>query len=159
MADIKKVNIKGTTYDVHDIEAREDIKQLKTRISSLESSGGGTSGGSNVTVNGGGKGLSYIYINTPTDAELEREDLVLVEIDFANNEDFSDKVSFALTDCWVFNPATGVWEAPSASGLSLSYCNSMLRLKYPETSYTLCRYRWKYTDNSYIKGSYNIALI
>jgi hypothetical protein len=154
MADIKKVNIKGTIYDVHDIEARENIKELKTRISSLESSGGG----SNVTVSGG-KGLSYIYINTPSDAELEREDFVLVEIDLANNEDFSDKVSFALTDCWVFNPATGIWEVPSASGLSLSYCNSMLRLKYPESSYTLCRYRWKYTDNSYIKGSYNIALI
>lgn len=158
MADIKKVNIKGTTYDVHDMEARENIKELQSRVSSLESSGGGTSGGSNVTVSEG-KGLSYIYINTPSDTELEREDFVLVEIDLANNEDFSDKVSFTLMDCWVFNPATGVWEAPSESGLSLSYCNSMLRLKYPETSYTLCRYRWKYTDNSYIKGSYNIALI
>lgn len=36
MPDIKKVNIKGATYDVHDVIARADIQSIITRIEVLE---------------------------------------------------------------------------------------------------------------------------
>lgn len=108
---------------------------------------------------GSGKGLSNIYFDVPSEDELESSDFLLIEIDFANNDNFADCVSFTLADCMVFNAAEGVWITPPADGLGFAFCGSKIRLAVPDGDYTLCRYRWKYADDAYVKSSYKVAII
>ena len=108
---------------------------------------------------GSGKGLSYIYFDVPGESEVEKSDFLLIEIDFANNDNFADCVSFTLADCMVFNAAEGVWITPPADGLGFAFCSSKIRLAVPDGDYTLCRYRWKYADDAYVKSSYKVAII
>lgn len=108
---------------------------------------------------GSGKGLSYIYFDTPSSDELESSDFLFIEIDFSTDDNFTHSISFSLSDCMVFNSATGLWITPPADGLGLAFCGSKIRLAVPDGDYTLCRYRWKYADDAYIKSSYKVAII
>jgi len=72
-----------------------------------------------------GNGLNYIYIDIPED-QMEPIDFLTLNIEFANEDDFSDSISFDLTDCQVFNPAAGTWvtikdDEELKDGLSINF--------------------------------------
>ena len=151
MSYINKISVKGNIYNVNDAEARFSIEDLRTRIAAIESAlGGGTATSGS---------LPYVYYDVPNSDEVESSDFLLIEIDFADNANFENCVSFGLSDCTAFNPAEGVWVTPPAEGLGIAFCGSKIRLATPEGDYTLCRYRWKYADDAYVKSSYKVAII
>jgi hypothetical protein len=101
----------------------------------------------------------FIYFDIPDESQIDSENgnLLLIEIDFSNDDDFSEKLSFTLSDCQVFNPATGNWIECPADGLDIAVASSKIRIgKHPE-NYLNCRYRWKTTNGDI--GSYKTVII
>jgi hypothetical protein len=104
-------------------------------------------------------GSKFIYFDIPDESQIDSENgnLLLIEIDFSNDDDFSEKLSFTLSDCQVFNPATGNWIECPADGLDIAVANSKIRISKQSGNYLNCRYRWK-TTNGDIE-SYKTAII
>ena len=101
-------------------------------------------------------GLNYIYFDVPDESQINAEDRLYIEIDFANADDFSDAVGFNQDACQVFNPATGSWIDFPASGIDIAMAASKVRMKIPEESFINCRYRWS-TGNGFA-GSFNTVI-
>jgi hypothetical protein len=104
-------------------------------------------------------GSKFIYFDIPDESQIDSENgnLLLIEIDFSNDDDFSEKLSFTLSDCQVFNPATGNWIECPADGLDIAVANSKIRISKQSGNYLNCRYRWKTTNGDI--GSYKTAII
>ena len=104
-------------------------------------------------------GSKFIYFDIPDESQIDSENgnLLLIEIDFSNDDNFSEKSSFTLSDCQVFNPATGNWIECPADGLDIAVANSKIRISKQSGNYLNCRYRWKTTNGDI--GSYKTAII
>lgn len=107
------------------------------------------------------QGSKNIYIKTPTQDEVQDSDLLNVDIEFADNDEFTNaqNYKFSLDNCKVFNPADGTWIEPPTQGLGIAFRGAYIKLEVP-FGLTLCRYRWKNSnDDSYIENAYKIAII
>ena len=150
---VKQMVIDGVLCDVEDTTARA---MLKTKLDAPPTTGEVgqilTQGdnGPRWTDNQGG--LSYIYVKTPKESDVDINDILTVTIELSDNDSFGTVKTYTHKDCQLFNPATGLWIDCPAEGIDIAMTDSVLRFT-PDVVYNNCRYRWAANG---VEGSWNV---
>jgi hypothetical protein len=83
---------------------------------------------------------TYITIQEDTLTSVPSENVAMT-IEFSNDDDFNEVVTYSYTDCQKFNESSGCWESiPANSSLVTESLPLNIRIKTPNTKYNNCRY-------------------